>query len=128
MLFKGYSKIFSTKNEQQYNTIGRFWDEMSDLYGKENLRGLGYNWENDTIEYVIGAKHNSNIDINVGCQGAVYKEITLPDENWILYKGKTEHLSELYDEIYQSGTLDYEIETFFEDGTCEININRCCQI
>ncbi|MDE6433580.1 MAG: hypothetical protein K2L07_05065 [Lachnospiraceae bacterium] len=123
MLFTGYSKIFSTKNEQQYNAIGRFWDEMSDLYGKENLRGLGYNWENDTIEYVIGAKDNS--DISEGCQGAVYKEIILPDENWILYKGKTEHLSELYNDIYQLGALDYEIETFFDDGTCEININRC---
>ena len=28
--------------------------ELSEKYGMENLRGLGYNWDNDSIEYVIG--------------------------------------------------------------------------
>ena len=54
MLFKGISRVFSTENEAQYQTIGAFWDEMSGIYGLENLRGLGYNWTKDTIEYVIG--------------------------------------------------------------------------
>lgn len=38
MLFRGVSKTFSTVGEQQYNTIGKFWDEMSAIYGLENLR------------------------------------------------------------------------------------------
>ena len=54
MIFEGISRVFSTVNEQQYETIGAFWDELSAQYGLENLRGLGYNWTPDTIEYVIG--------------------------------------------------------------------------
>ena len=45
MLFKGISKEFSLLKEDQYNTIGAFWDEMEALYGLENLQGLGYKWE-----------------------------------------------------------------------------------
>ena len=40
MLFKGISKEFSLLKEDQYNTIGAFWDEMSLLYGLENLQGV----------------------------------------------------------------------------------------
>ena len=43
MEFKGISRTFSTVGEKQYETIGAFWDEMSGIYGRENLRGLGYN-------------------------------------------------------------------------------------
>lgn len=45
MKFVGIKRIFSTKNEQQYATIGAFWDEMSKLYGRDNLMGLGCNIE-----------------------------------------------------------------------------------
>ena len=54
MEFKGISKTFSTVGEKQYETIGEFWNEMSGIYGRENLRGLGYNWTENSIEYVIG--------------------------------------------------------------------------
>lgn len=47
MQFNGISRVFKLTNEQQYETIGRFWDEMALIYGLENLRGLGYKWEND---------------------------------------------------------------------------------
>ena len=43
MEFKGIGRTFSTVGEKQYETIGAFWDEMSGIYGRENLRGLGYN-------------------------------------------------------------------------------------
>ena len=56
MKFIGISRVFSTINNEQYKTIGTFWDELSEEYGMENLRGLGYNWTDDTIEYVIGLK------------------------------------------------------------------------
>ena len=50
MVFNGISKVFSTKDDRQYETIGAFWDEFSKKYGREKLRGLGYNWTTDTIE------------------------------------------------------------------------------
>jgi hypothetical protein len=37
-----------------------------------------------------------------------------------LAKGQTDDLKALYDEIYKDGALSYEIETFFEDGSCQI--------
>lgn len=67
MEFKGISRTFSTVGEKQYETIGEFWNEMSRIYGRENLRGLGYNWTDTSIEYVIGLidgdMEGSNIDV-----------------------------------------------------------------
>ena len=54
MLFKGIGRTFSTENDQQYETIGAFWDELAAKYGRENLQGLGYGWKERSIEYVIG--------------------------------------------------------------------------
>ena len=98
--------------ERQYETIGAFWDELSAIYGLENLRGLGYNWTPDTIEYVMRLKEGV-ID------GAIIK-VTLPDSGWRTVQGRTSELSLIYDDIYTDGALTYEIETFTEDGDCEI--------
>ena len=57
MKFIGIRKVFSTKNEEQYSTIGAFWDEISAIYGRENLMGLGCNWTSDSIEYVMALKN-----------------------------------------------------------------------
>jgi predicted transcriptional regulator YdeE len=116
MIFKGISKEFSLQNEDQYNTIGDFWDEMALLYGLENLQGLGYKWANGKIFYAIGLKIG---DIQ-GCNFS----IELPDEPWTVVHGKTENLKEIYDEIYQFGPLKYEIETFDENGRCQIKYHR----
>ena len=116
MVFKGISRVFKLTNEEQYETIGQFWDEMALIYGLENLRGLGYKWENDEISYAIGLK---NVDIE-----GYNLSITLPDDGWVTVSGKTERLKELYDEIYKNGRLAYEIETFFEDGRCEVSYYR----
>ena len=97
-------------------TIGAFWDEMEALYGLENLQGLGYKWEKGVIFYAIGLK---NGDIK-GCNFCM----DLPDENWTIIHGKTEKLKEIYDEIYQLGPLKYEIETFDENGECQIKYCR----
>ena len=116
MIFEGISKTFSTVGEQQYKTIGAFWDEMSAKYGLENLRGLGYNWTSTTIEYVIGLKEGA-ID-GADCT------VQLPDEGWVTVTGKTAELSQMYNEIYQDGALKYEIETFDNDGSCEVKYIR----
>lgn len=129
MLFKGLSATFSTKGADQYNTIGKFWDFMSDIYGMENLRGLGYNWTDDSIEYVIGLEKNEPLNINnedlqkIGID-AIYKEISIPEKGWEKYNGKTDELQSIYDKIYSKGPLSYEIERFTNDGNCTIEFIR----
>lgn len=116
MIFEGISREFSLKNEDQYNTIGAFWDEMAALYGNENLQGLGYDWHGAKMSYAIGLKRGLTKGANVS--------IELPDDGWVLVKGQTDDLKALYDEIYKDGALSYEIETFFEDGSCQIDYYR----
>ena len=120
MIFNGISKDFLLINEQQYDTIGQFWDEMAELYGLENLQGLGYNWQNGKISYAIGLK-NGYIE---GCN----LSITLPDNGWTLVAGFTDNLRQIYEEIYKDGSLLYEIESFYENGKCEIKYYRSAHI
>lgn len=116
MEFKGISRTFSTVDEKQYETIGVFWDEMAGIYGREKLRGLGYNWAETSIEYVIGLIdgdiEGSNLDV------------ILPDDGWECVSGKTEELGEIYTAIYKNGPLKYEIEMFDDDGNCKIMFCR----
>lgn len=116
MIFCGISRDFSLENEGQYDTIGAFWDEMSALYGMENLCGLGHRWQNGTISYAIGLK-TGNIE------GANLR-IILPDDNWVITEGETHNLKEIYDGIYKDGRLKYEVETFSKDGKCKIAYYR----
>ncbi len=116
MVFKGIGRTFSTENRQQYETIGAFWDELSAKYGLENLQGLGYGWTERTIEYVIGLK-SGEID-------GTDRIVELPDDGWTTVRGRTENLAEIYEEIYRDGNLTYEIETFTDEGECEILYTR----
>ncbi len=116
MIFKGISREFSLFNEEQYNTIGAFWDEMAGIYGLERLRGLGYLWSGGKIFYAIGLKDGDIRGYDL-C-------IELPDENWCEVDGRTDRLQEIYEEIYKSGALKYEIETFDDDGKCHIKYYR----
>lgn len=116
MIFKGISKEFSLLNNDQYNTIGDFWDEMALLYGLENLQGLGYKWSGNKISYAIGLKVGEIQGYNV--------RIELPDTGWSIARGETAKLQQIYKEIYKNGALKYEIETFTEDGNCQIKYYR----
>ena len=116
MEFKGISKVFSTVGDQQYNHIGVFWDELSERYGRENLRGLGYNWTSTSIEYVIG--------LVVGEIEGWNMCVSLPEDGWERITGRTENLKEIYNAIYKDGSLRYEIEMFDDNGNCIIDIVR----
>ena len=116
MEFKGISRTFSTIGEKQYETIGEFWDEMSGIYGRKNLRGLGYNWTKTSIEYVIGLLDGEIEGSNIN--------VILPDDGWKCVTGKTEELAEIYSRIYSAGPLTYEIEMFDDDGNCRIMFYR----
>lgn len=115
MKFAGIRRIFSTRNEEQYTTIGAFWEEFSALYGIEQLMGLGCNWTENSIEYVMALKDGI-------IPGADF-EIELPDR-WTTVEGRTENLGQIYDEIYRSGALLYEIEEFDACGNCQIRYCR----
>ena len=112
MLFKGIGRTFSTDNDQQYETIGVFWDELAAKYGRANLQGLGYGWTERSIEYVIGL-------IDGEIDGAD-RAVKLPDAGWVTVRGMTADLGETYEKIYQEGRLIYEIERFTDSGDCEI--------
>ena len=116
MIFQGITKRFSLAGEGQYETIGEFWDEMEALFGLANLRGLGYLWQNGEIYYAIGLKDGRIPGCNF--------EFPLPDCGWVTVRGKTDDLKAIYDEIYKSGALKYEIEEFYNDGSCEIKYYR----
>jgi len=116
MIFKGYSKFFSTLGNVQYNTISDFWDEIMQKYNVENLRGLGFNWTDTTIEYIIGLKSNEKFE-NTNYE---WKEIELPDDNWEIVEGITDNLEKIYNDIYRISSLKYEIEMFDKDGKCKI--------
>jgi hypothetical protein len=114
--FIGVTRDFSLVNEGQYDTIGAFWDEMTAVYGLENLVGLGYRWCGDTISYAIGL-----------CNGVIAGAnlcIDLPNGGWCEVDGETDRLPSIYDEIYKSGRLTYELEYFFENGKCHIKYYR----
>ena len=112
MLFRGIGRTFSTENDQQYETIGAFWDELAAKYGRVNLQGLGYGWKERSIEYVIGL-----IDGEIG---GADRTVTLPDMGWVTVQGRTADLGKIYEKIYQEGRLEYEIERFTDSGDCEI--------
>lgn len=116
MVFTGISKVFDITDAQQFDTIGQFWDEMAERYGLENLIGLGYAWRNQCLYYAIGRKDG---DIE-----AYDVRMNLPDDGWVIVKGRIDSLKAIYDEIYKGGSLRYEIEKFYEDGTCEIGYYR----
>ena len=116
MKFIGITKDFDLKNEAQYETIGKFWDDMAEIYGLENLRGLGHRWQNGMISYAIGLKEGIIDGYNF--------TIELPDDGWTRVLGRTDDLKEIYDEIYLDGALKYEIEAFWDNGNCEILYTR----
>lgn len=116
MKFIGISRVFSTVDNQQYETIGAFWDELAEKYGRNQLRGLGYNWTENSIEYVIGLKEGE-----IACANC---SVFLPEEGWVTVTGKTSNLAELYEKIYSDGNLQYEIETFTDNDECEITYYR----
>ena len=112
MKFEGISRTFSTEGNQQYATIGAFWEEMSKIYGVEKLRGLGYNWTENSIEYVIGLKEG--IIDGANCS------VVLPDTGWSTEKGNTADLGKMDGRIYNDGPLLYEIEMFTSSGSFEV--------
>jgi len=127
MDFHGIKIRFDCKNNEQYRAIGDFWSYMKAGYPNYSLKGVGYNWHNDSFDYVIGDFVTLDFEmdkIKKHYLTADYVKITLPDNGWQTFNGKTENLSKLYAEIYEQGALLYEIEEFYSNGNCKISIFR----
>ena len=127
MTFRGIKIRFDCANNQQYKTIGEFWNFMNGLYPNEILKGVGCNWYDDGLDYIIGDFTPYNYDMRVikgHYNNAEYVEINLPDKGWQVYHCKLDALSNLYEEIYKDGALQYEIEEIKADGNCVISIIR----
>ena len=69
---------------------------------------IDFIWRKETNKYKSGDIDNANCSV------------ILPNSGWIAVKGKTAELDMIYQEIYADGVLTYEIETFTDEGECEI--------
>lgn len=116
MVFHGISRFFSTEGDRQYATIGAFWEELSEVYGRSSLRGLGYRWTPRGIEYAIGLKEGMIPGGNCS--------VELPDDGWVTVRGRTSDLGRIYEGIYRDGPLKYEIEMFDDLGGCVVMYRR----
>jgi len=129
MKFYGISQRFSFIDSAQYETIGNYWDYLSQFYGRSQLLGLGLNWNEDSLEYVIGDLKPLKWDlsqIHAVYPHAIYKVVDLPDDGWQTVHGKTKNLDAIYQKIYRDGALTYEIEQFNDktDEDCVIHYWR----
>ena len=109
MIFIGISRSFSLINEEQYDTIGTFRDEVAELYGLENLIGLGYNRRYGKMDYAIELKAGEIPGANRG--------VSIPDDEWVTRRGRTEELRALYDEIYLGGARLLKQRSFSSAAT-----------
>ena len=102
--------LWNGKFKSMYEKVKMDYDDF------ESLAGLGYLWDADVIYYAIGLKVGDIPEWNFS--------IDLPDEGWTVTEGNTDELQNIYREIYRSGRLKYEIETFTNDGRCRIEYYR----
>lgn len=121
MIFHGVGKRFDTRGGAQYDAIGCFWDAMAKQYGRENLCGLGWDWNEESLAYAIGSIEPG---IEVEMEGMTEFTVELPSDGQQTWHGQTEQLDMLYEQIYADGALEYEIERFYEDRRCSVDIWR----
>ncbi|HHU71637.1 MAG TPA: hypothetical protein GXZ21_06325 [Clostridiales bacterium] len=128
MQINGIKVRFDCTDNKQFDAIGEFWSFMSCLYPKEELKGLGFNWADNSFDYVIGdfeGKFDYSFDIIRQTYSAAENVvIELPNHGWKVYLGKIEDIAKIYETIYKEGVLDFEIEEFDEMGNCKISILR----
>ena len=128
MTVYGVQICFGCANGEQYDAIGTFWEKMRVLCPEVELLGVGFGWQEDTFNYLIGTKNSVPINtwekICVYFPDAVNAEISLPDSGWETYTGTADTLDILYADIYKRGSLEYEIEEIKADGTAIIHIWR----
>lgn len=129
MIFRGIKVTFLLENERQYVDIAKFWSIMEKYYDVNKLSGLGFNWTDTTMDYVIGFRDNSmtaaELDkIKPYFRSAEYVIKLLPKDNWKKHIGHVSQIKEKYNELWKAGAIKYEIETFDEEGNMKLLIHR----
>lgn len=128
MNIKGIHVRFPCEKGEQYEAIGRFWEEMAALFPLESLKGVGYGWEAGKLDYLIGREERDfccdPAFLHPRFPAARLLYIELPNEGWEVYSGRREELKELYEKIYKKGPLLYEIEEFDSLGGARIRAFR----
>jgi predicted transcriptional regulator YdeE len=127
MTYHGIKLTFNCKNHGQYTNIPIFFKVMQAAHPNTKLLGVGYSWKGSSFEYLIGNPEHSwfNIEeVKRDLPKAELHTVELPDVGWETHKGLTRQLQDMYEKIWDMGDVKYEIEEFFEDGTCIILIHR----
>lgn len=110
MKFVGVKRTVSVdENYSQIATLGRFWNEMRELFPGEFFYGLGMNWAGNTFDYYLGK-------INEEWAGGT-DTVELPGDHWHEFScaDTGEAIERMYRKVYERGKLDYEIESM-KDG------------
>lgn len=129
LTFIGIGRKFSIIGEDQYNTIGRFWDLMSKFTNKDDLIGFGCNWTKTDMEYYIGFIYDVDYadilnNLNSKMKNLKIAKFKLGTNDWNLYEGKTKNISKMYDFIWTDKVVTSELEFFTNDGNCYLLINK----
>ena len=128
MKFTGVLRRFDCSNNKQFNDIGEFLDLMSKIIDKNEIKGLGFNWQNNHLDYIIGdLKEEFNYSIDIILKTYPTSKIVtvdLPDNGWKIYQGKLKDIKNIYEKIYRDGPLDYEIEEIDTKGNFKVSILR----
>ncbi len=134
MIFKGYKITFSYRDWQQVERIGDFWDYCAQFVPRDQLVGLGWNWQDaaETFDYALGSINNpatveilNGVDFaNLGLQPE-YIEVALPAESeWRTFSGHVDDLQKIYEEqIDPLGEKDYELEFINDAGDYRVMIH-----
>lgn len=110
MKFYGVRKVVGCdSNYSQFLAIDDFWDQMIAKYPGMAFLCLGFNWGQDSFEYCIG-----KLDDN---WAEDLESIEIPDDGWREFEcpRNDDEITEMYQQIWNDGKLDYEIEERLED-------------
>ena len=128
MKFTGVLRNFDCSNNKQFTDIGEFWDFMSKIVNKNELKGLGFNWKNNHLDYIIGdlkdkCDYPMDLILNTYPNSKIVT-VDLPNNGWEIHEGKIKDIKSIYEKIYEDGQLDYEIEEIDTKGNFKVSILR----
>ncbi len=128
MTVRGVQLRVGCKNDEQYDWIGIFWDEVRRCHPRMKLVGVGHSWENGSFYYLIGKEgglpEKTIEKVRKRFPRAESVRLKLPDYGWEAHFSTLQTLEETYAEIYKDGPLTYEMERIHENGAVTLFVLR----